>query len=56
MTTPTISKPAEPGIWTRLWHGLLTFDEALHDNPTETLHRKIRSLEARLNDLEAGGT
>ncbi|MEE9195585.1 MAG: hypothetical protein V3U44_07060 [Alphaproteobacteria bacterium] len=54
MTTPTISKPAEPGIWTRLWHRLRAFDEAVHDNPTQALHRRIRRMEARLDDLEAG--
>ena len=56
MTTPTISKPFEPGIWTRLWHGLRALDEAVHDTPTEALHREIRSMEARLSKLEASGT
>jgi hypothetical protein len=56
MTTPTISKPAESGIWTRLWHGLRAFDEAVHDNPTQALYRRIRRMEARLDDLEAGAT
>ena len=56
MTMPTISKPAGSGIWIRLWHGLRAIDAAAHDDPTEALHHKIKSIEARLNDLEAGGT
>jgi hypothetical protein len=52
MNTLTISKPANPGIWTKIWYGLRAFDEAIHHDPAEALHRRTESLEARLEDLE----
>ena len=52
MTSLTISKPAEPVFWAKIWHGLRGFDEALHHDPAEALHRRVESLEKRLKDLE----
>ena len=52
MNTLTISKPANPGLWMKIWSGLRVFDEAIHHDPVEALHRRTESLEARLKDLE----
>ena len=53
MTTLTISKPAEPGIWTRIWRALRAVDEAVHHDPAEELHLRIERLEAQLNGLQS---
>jgi len=52
MATLTISKSTEPGIWTKIWHALRAFDEALHHDPAEAHQRRIESLGARLERLE----
>ncbi len=53
MTTQTISEPAEPRIWTKFWHWLRAFGEAMDHDPTEALHRRVEILESRLQGLEA---
>ena len=52
MTTRTASRLGEPGFWARVWRGLRIFDESLHHDPAEVLHRRIDRLEARLQDVE----
>ena len=52
MTSFTIAKPTEPGFWARIWHRLRAFDEAIHHDSVETLHRRTESLEKRLKELE----
>ena len=53
MTTQKISEPAEPRIWTKIWHGIRAFDEAMDHDPSEALHRRVEILETRLQGLEA---
>ncbi len=53
MTTHTISEPAEPRFWTKIWHWLRAFYEAMDHDPTEALHRRVEILETRLQGLEA---
>ena len=52
MTSFTTAKPTEAGVWTKVWHGFRAFDEAIHHDPAETLHRRAEGLEKRLSDLE----
>jgi hypothetical protein len=53
MTSHTIRRTTEPGLWRKIWHWLRAVEEAMDHDPTDALHRRINILETRLRDLEA---